>query len=62
MIKISTKQLATLLHVQPQTLRRDRCRSQPQIPYFKTPNGRVFYEKVIVEAWLAKRLNRGVSK
>lgn len=58
----NTEQLASLLHVRPQTLRRDRCRSQPQIPYLKTPNGRIFYEKDVVNVWLAHRLNGGLAK
>lgn len=58
----NTKQLAALLHVQPQTLRRDRCRSQPQIPYLKTSSGRIFYEKDVMNIWLAHRLNRGAAK
>ena len=62
MARLSTKQVAVMLHSKPQTFRRDRCREKPQIPFIKTPTGRIYYEKDVVIDWLAHRLNRGVSK
>ncbi len=59
---LSTKQVATLLCVRPQTLRQDRCRRQPQIPFFKTPSGRVFYDSDVVKAWLSNHLTGGPAK
>lgn len=59
---LSTKQLAAVLRVRPQTLRRDRCRNKPEIPYFKTPAGHIFYDSDVVKAWLRDQLTSGVAK
>lgn len=59
---LSTKQLSVLLRLPEQTLRLDRCRIQPQVPFFKTPTGRVFYDSDVVKAWLHKQLTSGRAK
>lgn len=62
MPRLNTKQLSVLLHTPEQTLRLDRCRTQPRIPFIKTPSGRVFYDSDVVKAWLRDQLTCGVAK
>lgn len=62
MPRLSTKQLSVLLHRPEQSLRLDRCRIQPRIPFIKTPTGRVFYDSDVVKAWLHDQLTGGVAK
>lgn len=62
MPRLSTKQLSVLYGFREQTLRLDRCRTQPRIPFIKTPTGRVFYDSDVVKAWLRDQLAGGVTK
>ncbi len=62
MPRLSTKQTSVLIRIPEQTLRLDRCRTQPRIPFIKTPAGRVFYDSEVVKAWLRDQLTGGVAK